>query len=92
MSHKHTQIHDTDLHTIHPSGNQENTTNLSRLDSYLTVLEDNRKAAEFIPDDANLALDMAQFICDQLQGRKAKPLIPMMRQSLAILPTAQTGS
>ena len=85
-------LHEKDRHMIRSPGNQENTVNLSRLDSYLTVLEDNRKAAGFIPDDAKLAMDMATFICDQLQGRKARPFIPTIRQSLAILPTAQTGS
>ena len=88
----HTLHHEKDLYLIRSPGTQENAPNLSRLDCYLTVLEDNKKAAGFIPDDARLALDMASFICDKLQGRKARPFIPTMRQSMAILPTAQAAS
>ncbi|MBO4369538.1 MAG: hypothetical protein J5803_05510 [Desulfovibrio sp.] len=62
-------------------------TELNRLDSYLTVLEDNRKAARFVPDDAVLALDMASFVCDRLQGRRDRSFIPVMRLSLALVQT-----
>ena len=41
-----------------PEARQE----LARLTRYLAILEDNKKASRFVPDDAALALDMAGFV------------------------------
>ena len=60
---------------------------LNRLDSYLSVLEDNRKAARFVPDDAAMALDMANFVCGRLQGRHDRAFVPVSRSSLTLVQT-----
>ena len=39
----------------------EDEQNLARLNRYLAILENNRKAASFVPDEALMALDMAEF-------------------------------
>ncbi|MBR3663519.1 MAG: hypothetical protein IKN64_02550 [Desulfovibrio sp.] len=64
-----------------------NSAELNRLDSYLTVLEDNRKAARFVPDDAALALDMARFVCGRLHGREDPSFIPVMRLAMSLVQT-----
>ncbi|MBR4742042.1 MAG: hypothetical protein IK079_04010 [Desulfovibrio sp.] len=74
---------------IRSPGEQEN---LDRIDSYLAVLEDNRKSAAFIPTDAALALDMANFVFDRLQGRRERKFVPAMRLSMALLQTSPTDS
>ena len=40
---------------------------LARLTRYLAILEDNKKASRFVPDDAALALDMAGFVRNRLR-------------------------
>ena len=62
-----------------------NGADLNRLDSYLTVLEDNRKAARFVPNDAVLALDMARFVCGRLYGREDRSFIPVMRLAMSLV-------
>ena len=59
----------------------------NRLDSYLAVLEDNRNAARFVPNDALLALDMASFVCERLHGREERKFIPASRLSLSLIQT-----
>lgn len=61
---------------------------LARLTRYLAVLEDNKKAARFIPDDAALALDMAGFVRNRLQGGKAASGSSLARLALALVHTA----
>ncbi len=68
-----------------PGRNLLNGTDAQRLDCYLTVLEDNRKAARFLPNDATLAMDMACFVCDRLQGRTGRPTIPTTRLTMTLL-------
>ena len=58
---------------------------LNQLDSYLAVLEDNRSAARFLPSDAALALDMANFVCERLHGSEERRFIPATRLSLALV-------
>ncbi|MBQ7457290.1 MAG: hypothetical protein IJS54_06780 [Desulfovibrio sp.] len=62
---------------------------IQTLDCYLTVLEDNKKAACFIPDDAAMALDLACFVCDRYQGRTERTSMPAMRLSMALLKPTQ---
>ena len=62
---------------------------LQRIDSYLAVLEDNRNASRFVPNDALLALDMASFVCERLHGRQERRFIPAMRLSLSLVQTEQ---
>lgn len=42
--------------------------NLARLNRYLAILENNRKAASFVPGEALAALDMAEFVRQRLHG------------------------
>ncbi len=58
---------------------------LRNVSCYLTVLEDNKKASRFLPDDASLALDMAQFVCNRIQGKNDSVFIPTMRLSISQL-------
>lgn len=64
---------------------------LNQIDNYLAVLEDNRKAARFLPSDAALALDMANFVCERLHGRQGRKFVPASRLSLALIQTVQSG-
>ena len=61
---------------------------LARLTRYLAVLEDNKKATRFIPDDAALALDMAGFVRNRLHGGQTAPGSSLARLALALVHTA----
>ena len=47
----------------------EDERNLARLNRYLAILENNRKAASFVPGEALIALDMAEFVRQRLHGQ-----------------------
>ncbi len=71
-----------------PEARQE----LARLTRYLAILEDNKKASRFVPDDAALALDMAGFVRNRLRNRlrggRAAPGSPLARLALALVQTS----
>lgn len=69
-------------HKIRSPGELET---LSKIDSYLAVLEDNRKSSRFLPTDMSLALDMANFVCERLHGREERKFIPAKRLSLMLV-------
>lgn len=60
---------------------------LARLTRYLAILEDNKKASRFVPDDAALALDMAGFVRNRLCGGRAAPESSLARLALALVQT-----
>ncbi|MDO5484018.1 MAG: hypothetical protein Q4F27_03835, partial [Desulfovibrionaceae bacterium] len=66
-------ISDTFVTTSVRQGNfcTEGSEELAQLTRYLTVLEENKKAASFVPDDAMMALDMAGFVRNRLCGGRA---------------------
>ena len=65
----------------------ESNAELSMLTRYLAVLEDNKKASSFIPDDAAMALDMAGFVRNRLYGRAA-PGSSIARLALSLVHTS----
>lgn len=67
-----------------PEARQE----LARLTRYLAILEDNKKASRFVPDDAALALDMAGFVRNRLRGGRASPGSSLARLALALVQTS----
>lgn len=58
--------------------------NLSELDRYLAVLQDNKNSCKFVPNDAFVALDMASFVRDQLDGARIKARISTARLALSL--------
>lgn len=61
---------------------------LSNLDRYLAILEDNKKASRFVPDDAAVALDMAGFVRHRVSGGRAAFGISTARLALTLAQTA----
>lgn len=68
--------------------NPEARLELARLTRYLAILEDNKKASRFVPDDAALALDMAGFVRNRLRGGRAAPGSSLARLALALVQTS----
>ncbi|MBQ3060123.1 MAG: hypothetical protein IJD16_07410 [Desulfovibrio sp.] len=66
----------------------ESNAELSMLTRYLAVLEDNKKASSFIPDDAALALDMAGFVRNRLHGGRAASGSSIARLALSLVHTS----
>lgn len=66
----------------------EDEQNLARLNRYLAILENNRKAASFVPDEALMALDMAEFVRQRLHDRnlQSSPSAAHMALSLVQRP------
>lgn len=63
----------------------------ARLDRYLAIMETNKLASRFVPDDALLALDMANSVCARLSGASAGPGLSAARLALALVqPRLQT--
>lgn len=61
------------------------------LDRYLAIMETNRKASRFVPDDALLALDMAGFVTGHLANPDLSPQVSAARMALALMqPQHQT--
>lgn len=60
---------------------------LARITRYLAILEDNKKASRFVPDDAALALDMAGFVRNRLCGGRAAPGSSRARLALSLVQT-----
>ncbi len=60
---------------------------LARITRYLAILEDNKKASRFVPDDAALALDMAGFVRNRLCGGRAAPGSSLARLALSLVQT-----
>lgn len=65
-------------------------TGTGRLTRYLAILEDNKKASRFVPDDAALALDMAGFVRNRLRGGRAAPGSLWRCLALALVQTSRT--
>ena len=65
--------------------NAEARENLARLDRYVAILEDNKNATRFVPDDASLALDMAGFVRTRLRNGRGRPASSIARLALALV-------
>lgn len=55
------------------------------LDRYLAIMEANRKASRFVPDDALLALDMAGFVRGQIDNSRKRQPVSAARMALALV-------
>ncbi len=58
---------------------------LARLNRYLAILENNRKAASFVPDEALMALDMAEFVRQRLHDRNLQSSPSAARMALSLV-------
>lgn len=67
----------------------EDQLDLDRLDRYLALVEINKMASRFIPDDALLALDMAGFVRGNLPGGKPGATLSTARLALALAQNCQ---
>lgn len=55
------------------------------LDRYLAILEANRTASRFVPDDALLALDMAGFVSGAIRNSHLHSQVSTGRLALALV-------
>lgn len=58
---------------------------LAMIERYLAVLEDNRRACRADLNDADVALDMAGFVRQQLRGRAGSPPLSSALLALALV-------
>ena len=58
---------------------------LSKIDRYLDILEDNKNASRFVPNDAAVALDMAGFVRSRVGGGRPAPALSTARLALALV-------
>ncbi len=65
-------------------GNLEARRDMAALERYLAVLEENRKACCFVPDDAAAAIDMARFVCGRRHGGEIAPM-SAARMAMALI-------
>lgn len=64
-----------------PGSHQE----LSKIDRYLDILQDNKNASRFVPNDAALALDMASFVRRQVGSCQSASALSIARLALALV-------
>ena len=55
---------------------------MDHLNRYLAIMEANKKSCRFVPDDALIALDMAGFVRDCLNGHR--PAVPVSTARMAL--------
>lgn len=67
----------------------EDERNLARLNRYLAILENNRKAASFVPDEALVALDMAEFVRQRLHHKNLHSSPSAARMALSLVQRGQ---
>ena len=58
---------------------------LSKIDRYLEILEDNKNASRFVPNDAAVALDMAGFVRSRVGAGRTGPALSTARLALALV-------
>ena len=58
---------------------------LSKIDRYLDILEDNKNACRFVPNDAAVALDMAGFVRRRVGGGRPGHVLSAARLALALV-------
>lgn len=80
-------IHESspDISFMPDDGERQAERDIGRLNRYLAILENNRKACAFVPGDALLALDMAGFIRSRLNGVPSDPQISTRRLALSLV-------
>ena len=52
---------------------------------FRSILENNRKAASFVPDEALMALDMAEFVRQRLHDRNLQSSPSAARMALSLV-------
>ena len=65
-------------------GSDQNQTDMNKLDTYLSIIENNKKSSRFVPDDALMALDMAGFVRGCLTGKPSGSPVSAARLALAL--------
>lgn len=60
------------------------------LDRYLAIMETNKAASRFVPNDVMLALDMVGFVRDHLAGANSAAKVSTARMALALVQPLQT--
>lgn len=58
---------------------------LAKIDRYLDVLNDNKNASRFVPNDAAVALDMAGFVRRRVGNGRSGPVLSTPRLALALV-------
>lgn len=73
-----------DPQTTRGEGSLDDHRDLASLDKYLAIIENNRKACQFVPNDAMLALDMAGFVSGRLYSARERSRLSVARLALAL--------
>lgn len=70
--------------TIPGDGPLDEQRELDALNRYMAMIEDNKNSCRFVPNDALLAIDMASFVRERLDG-KSGPHISASRLAMALV-------
>lgn len=73
-----------DARTFSEENTEADQRDLNRLDRYLSIMETNKKACRFVPDDALIALDMAGFVRGCLTGRRSQAPVSVARLAMVL--------
>lgn len=71
--------------SIYDASPGEDVRDAALLDRYLAIMETNKKSSRFVPNDALLALDMAEFARGQLARDCRRPQISIARLAMSLV-------
>ena len=74
-----------DARNYHEEYSVEDQRDMDRLNRYLAIMEANKKSCKFVPSDAFLALDMAGFVRDCLNGKRKATPVSASRMALSLV-------
>lgn len=79
----------TTLWNLYDDGPGEDQRDAALLDRYLAIMETNKKSSRFVPNDALLALDMAEFARGQLSPECRRPHVSTARLAMSLVQPQQ---
>ena len=79
----------TSVWNLYDDGPGEDQRDAALLDRYLAIMETNKKSSRFVPNDAMLALDMAEYARAQLAKGGCRPQISVARLAMSLVQPQQ---
>ena len=79
----------TSVWNLYDDGPGEDQRDAAMLDRYLAIMETNKKSSRFVPNDAMLALDMAEFARGRLARDCKRPQISVARLAMSLVQPQQ---